>query len=160
MTERDAVIPSLPNSLSLQYFPCFGLRRSSTCRACSAAAPCTCSITRPPHLLVLCRRILMQITRAICTMSHHFSRLCLCKEGYSCTTSYLIKTFPNLTVSCASDLCFFFLWTREWQPDFHLISWFSFCFEWVCHDQELLNLSIAIAHTEVFWPMLLNHIVK
>lgn len=85
-------------------------------------------------------------------MSHHFGRLCLCKEGwcYSCTTSYLIKTFSNLTVSCASDLRFFFLWTKEWQPDFHLISWFSFCFEWVCHDQELLNLSIAIAHTEAF----------
>lgn len=91
----------------LQYFLYFGSRRSSTCWACSAAAPCTCSITRPPHLLVLCRRILMQITRAICTMSHHFSRLCLCKEGYSSTTSYLIKTFSNLTVSRASDLTFF-----------------------------------------------------
>lgn len=107
MTERDAVIPSFPNSLSLQYFLYFGSRRSSTCRACSAAALCTCSITRPPHLLVLCRRILRQITRAIYTMSPHFSRLCLCKEGCSCTTSYLIKTFSNLTVSCASDLCFF-----------------------------------------------------
>lgn len=102
----------------------------------------------------------MQIARAICTVSCHLSRLCLYKEGQPLTTSYLIKTFSNLTVSCASDFCCFLSKAGAATRLLTHFLIFSFWFGWVCHDQELLNLFITTAYTRAFLTNVINCIVK